>query len=223
MIFNTLKKLATWKILAILWIISVLPFVLVKAFHPWMYTVLEIKSYLAFHNFAEFFSVMVALSMFSVGWYSYQQSQNSFSLFMGCAFLTIGAIDFMHALSYPGMPDFITPNSANKSTQLWIVTRGYFAIALIVSYYSQRKEPRRIIARYKMLAGSVLFPFLIFVGVVFFPGYLPATFSEDTGLTAFKVISEYCIIILLFFSLYLYQRQYAKRANKVILYLMKYH
>lgn len=85
--------------------------------------ILDVPSYLVFHNVAEFFSVMVSLSIFWVAWYSHEQSSDRHSLFLGTIFLGIGLLDFMHTLGYSGMPAFITQNSPLKSTQYWIAAR----------------------------------------------------------------------------------------------------
>ena len=52
---------------------------------------------------------------------------------LAAAFLAIGLMDFMHTLGYSGMPAFITPNSANKSTQYWIAVRLFSASAFLAS------------------------------------------------------------------------------------------
>jgi hypothetical protein len=83
---------------------SSLPFLMVVLFPAQLDRVMDGGSYLVFHNVAEFFSIMVSLSLFGVGWYAYDQSQDLHALFLGTAFLAIGLIDFMHALSNAAMP-----------------------------------------------------------------------------------------------------------------------
>ncbi len=93
---------------------AILPFLVVELFHSWLYHVMGIALYLVFHNVAEFFSVMVSLSIFGVGWFTYNQSKGRHTLFLSAAFLEVGLIDFMHTLGFAGMPDFITRNSASE-------------------------------------------------------------------------------------------------------------
>jgi hypothetical protein len=89
---------------------------------------MDVPGYLVFHNVAEFFCIMVSFSIFGIGWYEYDQSKHSHALFLSIAFPAVGLMDFIHALSYAGIPALITPNSANKSTQFWIAARLFAAV-----------------------------------------------------------------------------------------------
>ena len=64
-----------------IFLLSVIPFLLVELFHSTLYMVMDIPSYLVFHNVAEFFSVMVSFSIFGVGWYTHSQSKEHHTLF----------------------------------------------------------------------------------------------------------------------------------------------
>ena len=136
-----MKPVPAGKILAGVFIASLLPFLLVELLNPWLYRVMDISEYLVFHNIAEFFSVMVSISIFGVGWFTYDHSKDRHILFLGAAFLAIGLMDFMHTLGYAGMPPFITPNSANKSTQFWIAVRLFTASAFLVSAWVYPDRP----------------------------------------------------------------------------------
>jgi len=130
-----LKKLSPHAVLSAVFLLSLIFFTLTALFPSWFYRTMDFASYLVFHNIAEFFSVMVSLSIFGVAWFTYEQSKNRHALFLGCAFLAIGLMDFMHTLGYSGMPAFITPNSSLKSTQFWIAVRMYSALTFLVSGY----------------------------------------------------------------------------------------
>jgi hypothetical protein len=89
----------TRTILAATVVVSLIPYLIVEAFSSRFYSVIHGTPFLVFHNVSEFFSVMVSLSIFSVGWFTYNQSQNRHILFLSTAFLCIGLIDFMHTLA----------------------------------------------------------------------------------------------------------------------------
>lgn len=84
---------------------------------------------------SELFSVFVAFSIFSMTWHAYSNSKDNHSLFLGAAFFVIGLTSLFHLLSYPFMPDFITPNSVNKSDFFFIESRILFAISFLASSY----------------------------------------------------------------------------------------
>ncbi len=195
--------------LAMIFLLSLSSFVAVWLAGPVLYTTISIEQYLVFHNITEFFSVMISLSIFGIGWYSYDQSKNRHALFISCAFLAIGLLDFMYTLSYQGMPDFITPNNVNKSTQLWIAARLFMAIAFLVSAFIYPEVPNRWITKNILLSAASAIYGLVFIGVTYSPSYLPPAFIEGAGFTQFKIYSEYIINALFVMALIAYWKRYS--------------
>nr|MDA3970677.1 PAS domain-containing protein [Desulfobulbaceae bacterium] len=214
------KGLSPQALLAAVFTLSLLSFVLAALFPSWFYYTMDIAPYLVFHNIAEFFSVMVSLAIFSMGWFTYDQSKNRNALFLACAFLAIGLIDLQHTLGYPGMPEFITQNSAEKSTQFWIAARMFAALAFLASGYVRQGSAGRFLSKGFLLAAAVAVSGVVFVGVIYFPSSLPATFVEGSGLTSYKIYAEYLIIILLILALPVYWKRYASTGKKLLLYMM---
>lgn len=215
-----LKELSPLALLAAVFMLSLMLFALVELFPSWFYRTMDIASYLVFHNIAEFFSVMVSLAIFSVGWFTFDQSRNRHALFLSCAFLAIGLMDFMHTLGYAGEPAFITPNSPLKSTQFWIAVRMYSALAFLVSGYVHPGSSGRFLSKGFLLASAVAVSGVVFVGVIYFPSYLPATVIEGSGVTPFKRYSEYLIILLFALSIPAYWKRYAATGKGEFMYYM---
>jgi PAS domain S-box-containing protein len=208
------------RILATVFLASSLPFLLVVLFPARFHGVMDSSSYLVFHNSAEFFSVMVSLSVFGVGWYAYDQSKDRHALFLGTAFLAIGLIDVMHALGNAAMPAFVTANSTNKSTQYWVSARLLEASALLVSASVYPDQPRRWLRKRNLLTAAFAVSGLVFTGVTFFPSSLPATFVQGVGLTPFKVLSEYLVIAFLLLALRAYWKRMERTGDRLLIYYM---
>jgi PAS domain S-box-containing protein len=208
------------RILSALFVASALPFLLVVSFPAPLDLVMDIGAYLVFHNVAEFFSIMVSLSVFGVGWYAYDQSKDRHALFLGTAFLAVGLIDFMHALGNAAMPAFITANSTNKSTQYWIAARLLDASALLASAFIYPDRPVRGLTKRNLLTAALVACALVFTGVTFFPSHLPATFIKGVGLTAFKVGSECLVISLLLLALGAYWQRMKRTGDGLLIYYM---
>ena len=66
----------------------------------------SLYNYLLFHSLAEIFSIVVACGIFIVVWNSRRILDNNDLLFLGIAFLFIGALDLVHTLGYTGMGIF---------------------------------------------------------------------------------------------------------------------
>ncbi|HEX9400173.1 MAG TPA: MASE3 domain-containing protein [Anaeromyxobacter sp.] len=208
------------RILSAVFLVASVPFLLVELFPARLDGLMNIGSYLVFHNSAEFFSIMVSLSVFGVGWYAYDQSRDRHALFLGTAFLAVGLIDFMHALANAAMPAFITANSTNKSTQYWISARLLDSSALLVSAFVYPDQPRSWLTKRKLLFAALAVPALVFTGVTFFPSRLPATFVPGLGLTPVKVFSEYLVIFFLLLALRAYWKRMERTGDGLLVYYM---
>lgn len=168
-----------------------------------------LANYLPLHALLETFAIVVAGMVFVMGWYT-QQTDNSLRvLVLAALFLGVAILDFSHMMSYTGMPEFVTPSSPEKAINFWLMARLLAALALL----SAALLPDRSLGRYArhllllLLASGLA---LIHYWFLFVPASVPATFDPVTGLTEFKVISEYVLIVIyLAAALLLYRKALA--------------
>ena len=217
---RSVRQWPTKNVLAGTLILSALPLLIVEMFPSQLKFVMDAAPYLVFHNIAEFFSIMVSLSMFGVGWFTYDQSKDRHALFLGTAFLAIGLIDFMHTMSMVSMPDFITPNLPNKSVQFWVAVRLFQGIAFLASAYVYAERPSRWLTKRALITSALLVSLLVFTGITFFPTYMPTTFIAGVGLTPFKKISEYLVIGLLCVATGAYWRRMERTGDRLLIYYL---
>jgi PAS domain S-box-containing protein len=150
----------------------------------------SLYNYLLFHSIAELFSVFVAIGIFMLAWNSRRFLDNSYLLFLGIAYLFIGALDTLHTLAYAGMGVF-EGYKTNLPTQLWIVARYMESLSLLIAplLFGKKLRANFIIFIY----ASVM---VFFLGFIFYWGIFPACFVEGYGLTAFKKMSEVIISLI---------------------------
>ncbi|HSB34350.1 MAG TPA: MASE3 domain-containing protein [Nitrospirota bacterium] len=156
----------------------------------------SLYNYLLFHSLIELFNVLTALVIFILAWHTRRIQDNRFLLFIGISSLSSGTLNLAHALAYKGMGIF-AGYSADLPTQLWIAFR-YVASAsfLLAPFFMKRNfNPGRVIAAYALLTVALFF--------AVFTGRFPACFVEGSGLTAFKILSEYVIALFFLASLVL--------------------
>lgn len=206
--------------LAVIFMVAGAPFLLVELFKSQLYGVMAISTYLVFHNVVEFFSVMVSLSIFSLGWFAFDQNRDRHALYLSVAFLAIGLMDFMHTLGYSGMPALITPNNPNKSTQYWIAVRLFSAMAFLSSAYIYPNQERRWLSKTAIMTSALAVVVVVFVSVTFFPDQIPTTFVQGIGLTPFKMVAEYVIIVLLVLATIAYWNRLARTGDRLIVYYL---
>ncbi|MDE4908285.1 PAS domain S-box protein [Methanogenium marinum] len=161
----------------------------------------SLYSFLLFHVITEMFSILIAGAIFIIAWNTRRYLENNYLLMLGIAYLFIGGIDFIHTLAYSGMNIFIGYD-ADLPTQLWIIARYMEAVTLVIAplMFGRAMKPYRVLGIYAVVT-------VMLVIAVFVPGLFPACYIEGSGLTLFKVVSEYLICILLLLGAFLLWRR----------------
>ncbi|HYE36752.1 putative bifunctional diguanylate cyclase/phosphodiesterase [Methylocaldum sp.] len=169
------------------------------AFGLWLFTpgtAIRFSHYPAIHTVAEISAVVIAMMVFGIGWSAYDSNRPLSQPILACGFLTIGLLDLMHTLSFPGMPDFVTPNSPEKAINFWLVARYVAAAVLLATALLPWRPMNRAGLRRLMLAGSLAFTSLIAWFGLFREDLWPRTFLPGQGLTPFEVKAEYTLAFI---------------------------
>jgi signal transduction histidine kinase/DNA-binding response OmpR family regulator len=163
----------------------------------------SLHSYLLFHTLAELFSVVVAWGIFLVAWNSQDYQSNGYLLFVGIAYLFVGALDLLHALAYQGMSIFAVQDP-NLATQLWIAARYLQSVSLLIAPLFLRRKGK---AAFLFMAYTLVT--LLLLGSIFYWQIFPDCFLPGVGLTSFKRASEFVIsaILLAALALLLWRRR----------------
>ncbi|PLX83873.1 MAG: hybrid sensor histidine kinase/response regulator [Desulfuromonas sp.] len=173
-------------------------------------------NYLLFHGIVEILSVAVAFTVFSIGWNSRSFSRNNALQLLAVSFLVVGALDFLHVLAYKGMGVF-PGRGSDLPTQLWVAARYVQSLSfLLAALVLGRPRPVRPL----FLLGVYLLVGVTLVTVIVPLRIFPACFVEGTGLTPFKVGSEYLISGLLGLSGALFWRKRAAINGRILTLLL---
>lgn len=150
---------------------------------------------------SEIFSVFVAFSIVSMTWNAYSKSKDNHSLFLGAAFFVIGLTSLFHLLSYPFMPDFITPNSENKAYFFFVESRILLAISFLASSYIYKDS---VFIKKIFLIPLIIVTSVISIAFALSPKILLSSFPSDDSLGTLLIFS---ITVILLFSTYRYRRR----------------
>ena len=190
-------------------------YLLEDSFH----SIMDVATYLTWHNIFEFTGILVCFAVFVVSYFTYEQTQNLRRVFLGCVFLAVGMVEMFHTLSFKGMPDFFVPNKcANRATTFWILSKIILALGLLISYCIPF-EKKSTINRKVFMLPAVAISLLILVVATYYPDILPPMYIEGTGLTQTKIVLEYFVILLLIASTVLLIREYEKRKDPLLIIL----
>lgn len=162
--------------------------------------------YLPLHTLLEFVSILAAFLVFATVWHTPTKEVSASLLLIAVALFAAGWLDLAHTLSFTGMPDLITPASAEKSIAFWLVARLVVAATLLgASFYPQLEPPSRWV-RFGILAGYTLVNLLLIWVVIFHEAALPGTYTESGGLPPLKGGFEWFITGLLALAAWRYYR-----------------
>jgi len=186
--------------------ISLLGLAAVAAIQPYVPRVLPARVYVPVHTVLEFASIVVSFAVFVVGWYGYQQTRNRQDLFIASAFLAVGAIDFVHALSYKGMPDFLGANTVGKAAAYWLAARFVAAAALLSAAFISPSGGARWIRPRLVLPVAVVLCAGLIGGITIYGRPVSALMFDARGLTPLKNSLEWLVVALQAAAFYAFGR-----------------
>jgi PAS domain S-box-containing protein len=151
----------------------------------------SLYSFLLFHTLAEFFSIIIAGTVFVLAWNARRYLANGYLLIVGISLLFVGILDTIHTLTYSGMNVLITYD-ADAPTQLWIAARYMQSLSLLAAtaFIYRPVKAHVVIGVFGAVTALVLLS-------IFYWEIFPISFIDGVGLTPFKVVSEYIIIAIL--------------------------
>ncbi|WP_019646538.1 MASE3 domain-containing protein [Novispirillum itersonii] len=165
-------------------------------------TALSHWNFLLFHGAIEGVAIVVGVMMCVVAWYSARFAANAGMVFAANGMFWVAMTDFLHVMAYKGMGVFQT-EGANEATQLWLMGRFLQALALLLA-------PLAVVNRISRIQSFLMFGVLASgLWALSFSGLFPDAYREGSGLTVFKICSEYAVIVVLAVALALVWRRRA--------------
>lgn len=155
-------------------------------------------AYLTLHNIAEIISIVLSFAIAAFGWHSFREAGRRRDLVFATSFLAIAVLDTAHMLSFPGMPAFITANSADKTIIFWMTARFAEAGVLlaasfwVVPHYIKRRQRAFVIA----IGSAVLYAVATFYIALYISPVKQLMFIQGKGLTPLKIGLEYGMVFI---------------------------
>ncbi len=162
---------------------------------------ISLYNYLLFHTLIELFSLLTAFGIFALAWHTRATHDNRYLLFIGIAFLFSGVLELLHLISFKGM-GILPRNDENLATQFWVAFRIVLSLSFLISvrFIRAKLNIGRTIGMYLAVVSALTVSILL--------GWFPDCYT-GTGLTRFKIASEYaiCLIFLSAFILLIRKRR----------------
>ncbi len=177
----------------------------------------QLDEYVEF--FSDFFPVFISFSIFALTWYAYSRSKDIHSLFLGTSFLVIGVIDMAHMLSYPFLPNFITPNSFLKAGALYNEARLFSAILFLGSAYIYKDTLPKFFNKYVLFASAMVLIFISIVPVFFFLNQISVA-SLDNGFSISTISRQFITTLIIMYACYVYTQRLKETGEKHLSFLV---
>lgn len=179
-----------------------------------------IPYYLALHEVLEVSSIVFSMMIFAVGWNTKDRALPGNVVLLASVYVWIGVLDFLHTMNYGGMPEFLSPNDAQKHLNFWLSARFSTAIALLLVSIRPWTSTATASIRYGAfgIMGTVT---AVISWIVFYhQSWLPDTFIVGQGLTPFKKNTEYLVMVIHLITGAFFLRQFrnGKGMNVVLLF-----
>ncbi|MFH0966401.1 MAG: MASE3 domain-containing protein [Methanobacteriota archaeon] len=154
---------------------------------------ISLQNYLLFHGIVELAGIAVAFCIFLIIWNTRRIITSTFFLITGISFLFVGSIDLFHTLAYKGMGVF-PGASADLPSELWIAARAFQSITFFIAtlYIGRSITKNRRYDTDIIIVVCTLICSVLYASIFVFHNF-PSCFIEGSGLTPFKIISEYII------------------------------
>lgn len=156
-------------------------------------------SYVLFHSLIEIVTVSIAFALFMLTWNTRKYLESGYLRLLGTGYGFVALIDLAHTLAYKGLNVF-PGYTADLPTQLWIAARYLQACTLALAPLFIKRSPS------SQTMAAVYFAAVAVLIWAIFSGLFPSCYIEGTGLTTFKIASEYIISAILCAALYLLHR-----------------
>ena len=148
----------------------------------------------ALHTLLEVASIVVSMTVFSVSMHFVARERVNILVIASTVFVGVGLLDFVHLLTYQGMPVLFQTEFLSRAIAFFLAARMLAALALLAIALVPAELTFDLRAQRLLLAAALLFAAAIGAIGIFLPEWLPVYLIPGQGLTPAKIISEYVII-----------------------------
>lgn len=167
-----------------------------------------LQGYVPLHSFLEIFSVVIAGTIFIVGWQAKTDRELNVLTLLAIGFLGVALLDTGHLLSFKDMPSWITPSGTTKTIHFWFYARflaAFTLLAFVIASLRVCKINARI-ARIGLIAVLALVAVATWI-TLGSSELLPVFFTPESGLTLAKLITEWTLVLIVAGTLVLVWRK----------------
>ncbi|CAN5748264.1 hypothetical protein BH11PSE12_BH11PSE12_07650 [soil metagenome] len=157
-------------------------------------SLLSLTTLLPLHTALETATIVIFASVFIVCWNAFGDVRKKSSVILAVAFLCTAMFDFFHAISFQGMPGFLSATDMHKSLSFWLFSRAIVAVTLCGLAINM--DDTHVSTKKSLAALALGLSLTLFISTLVFlqPDLFPLTYTEGDGQTVFKISCEIGLI-----------------------------
>lgn len=159
-------------------------------FSDQLYGIFGENNYVTIHLLLEIFIIIACMAIAIQIWFISKFTLINKDIFIGALFLFLALIEIAHAISYKGMPFFITESSPYEATWFYIIERLFLSIGLLaIMVWEVKKHSEKVRWISYIIATFVA---ALCIVIVYSPyQILPPLVIEGIGTTFLKNLLQY--------------------------------
>ena len=167
----------------------------------------KIVTFLPLHTALEMATIVIFASVFIVCWNAFDVARKTNSVILAVAFLCTAIFEFLHTLSFQGMPGFLSASDMHVSLSFWLLSRYFVGVTLFGLAIKFNDSPISNNKALGILAAGL--GVTLFVSLIIFlaPELSPLRYLDAQGLGFFSKSSEIILTALCIVNTYLFFRQ----------------
>lgn len=168
---------------------------------------LKINVALPLHTALETATIVIFASVFIVCWNAFDSVRKKNSVILAVAFLCTAIFGFFHAVTFQGMPGFLSATDMHKSLSFWLLSRyiiGTTLLGLALKFQGAHISTNKALG---ILISGLTFTTITSLAIFLTPEVIPLTYLEGHGQTVFKITSEIILVALNVLTAVLLYRQ----------------
>ena len=175
-------------------IVSILLLTVSMVFRESLYGIFGEKNYVIIHLILDMLIIVMSFTISIQAWMVFPHTLSNYRFWIGALFLTVGSLELLHAVTYKGMPFFLSESSPYKATWFYIVNRVTQAIGLLFIVMSKE---RMVTPQWRRLSYALALVYVSFWSIViFYPvKLLPELVLDEIGTTRLKDSLQYLAIV----------------------------
>ena len=198
----------------VIWIIGIATLIFTITWQfPFAPVGVGINQYTPIHTILETISVVIASTIFAVGWQSRRLFGVTPMVLCAAGFLGVALLDVSHILSFKGMPDWVTHSGAGKGIYFWFVARYLAALSILILVAGKEYRTYKRGTDWWAVGAVATVVTITVWSVLYHQSELPVFLIVGKGLTTKKIVLEWLLIVSLFLIMIVTWR---KRSHNIL-------